>query len=120
MDGKLTVHNRPEFDKYLGTLKGEVEISVRRYRKTRTIPQNRYYWKVIVGMISEDTGQDVDTVHSWLKTKFNKQQIMIKRTLQEVVMSTTTLDSYGFSEEYWEPIRQWANEFLGLVIPEPE
>ena len=23
-DGKLTVHNRPEFDKYLMTLKGEV------------------------------------------------------------------------------------------------
>ena len=71
-------------------------------------------------MISDDTGQDADTVHSWLKTKFNKQLIMIKGTPQEIVMSTTTLDAFGFSEEYWQPIQRWAAEFLGLVIPDPK
>ena len=120
-EGKLSVRGKSDFEQHLKRFEGkEVEVIVRRYRPQRTISQNNYYWGVIVKMISEDTGHDTETVHNWLKTKFNKKRILVKGIPQEVVDTTTRLDVWGFSEDYWEPIQRWAAEFLGLVIPDPD
>ena len=120
-EGKLSLDNRKSFDLYIASFSDcRVEVVVKKERKTRSLSQNAYYWAVIVDMIVQDTGQDKETIHNWLKTKFNKKTIIIRGVPQEVVESTTKLDTWGFSEEYWEPIRRWAAEFLGLVIPDPQ
>lgn len=118
-NGKLRLFDREDFDKYLLSVKGPVELSLKRRLKQRTIRQNRYYWGVIVKLISEHTGFTPTEVHNLLKYQFLKDIMQIGGKTYGTIKSTTELDTQGFSEDYWEPIRQWAAEELNLFIPDP-
>jgi len=83
-------------------------------RKKRSNQQNRFYWGVIVKMISDETGNSVDETHGYLGLKF---RIMRDKKLP-YVRSTTDLSTVEF-EEHNEEIRRWAVEFLNLNIPLP-
>jgi len=89
----------------------------------RTLPENRYYWGVVLKLISEHTGNSTDALHRFFKEEFLYEDIHIK-TKDEVVLkskipqSSATITTLKF-EEYLENIRQWASEFLGVVIPLP-
>jgi len=54
--GNLSVEGR--YYKYLLSLEGAVEVIVRKPKKSRSNPENRYYWGVVVDLISEETGHD--------------------------------------------------------------
>ena len=118
--GKLIISDRHGFDNYIASLSGEVEVSVqkRQQRKDRSNKQNRYYYGVICGVVSSETGYDKDEVHEIMKSKFLKSYKTIKGKEYRYIKSTTMLSTKEF-EEYMDQCRQWAAMELSLYIPEP-
>ena len=51
--GKLKLSNTDRFNNYLLSLDGEVEVLVRYPKKDRSLNQNRYYFGVVVEIISQ-------------------------------------------------------------------
>lgn len=118
-EGKLHVNMREAFRIHLARLEGRpVDIVVRLQKKKRSNQQNRYYWPVIVGMISEHTGHTPDEIHEFLKVRFNPYWIEIDGEKTRVGLSTTELSTVQM-EEYQSRIRTWAGTELGLYIPVP-
>lgn len=90
----------------------------------RSLQQNKYYWKCVVWVIRhrlEQLGNDFDaeTVHNWLKEKFNSVPVIGEggEYLGQVGMSTTEMNKEDFGI-YIDKITAWANDFLQITIPE--
>lgn len=106
----------------------EIEVTIRRKRKHRSDPQNRYYWGVVVEMIRmgiKQLGDDVDSesVHEFLKLRFLPVREKIDENTGEVIYrlpaSTASLSTVEFLE-YVEKCCQFAAEYLGVNIPLPQ
>ena len=114
--GKLTLNNKQQFELFVGSLNGKkVEIVVRPVRKSRTIQQNRYYFGVVLKVISDHTGHDPEDLHNHFKYHFLKKRIGKLTTFY----STTELDKLQFGE-YLDKIIRFAGERLDITIPSPE
>lgn len=124
--GRLFIENRAAFDSSVGSLREgtQVEISVTVLRAARSAPQNRYYWGVVVHLLSEYTGYSVDEMHDFLKAKFLPKHLAVSNGNGTIVDhfviggSTRQLNTIEF-KEYCEQIQQWAVEALGVYIPDP-
>jgi hypothetical protein len=124
--GRLEVRNRKRFAEQLRRMRdGEVIITVARHVATRSQQQNRWYWGVIVELLSEHTGYTPDELHEVLKAKFIPKKLALQDGNGEikgefVIGGTTTgMDKIEFGE-YCESIRRWAAEELDVVIPDPD
>jgi hypothetical protein len=126
-NGRLFIRNRREFDDQIRQLREgcEVEIEVTRRRASRSMQQNRYYWGVVIQMLSEYTGFVPDEMHDVLKAKFIPKKLALcdgnGEVQDEFVLggSTRKMNKNEFGE-YVESIRRWAAETLDLVIPDPD
>jgi hypothetical protein len=115
-DGKLTLVNPERFRRALrGLLNAPVDVTVRRHRRTRSDRQHRYYFGVVVEILSEFTGYTSDEMHDALKWKF--LQVDPGSSLP-TVRSTTNLTTVEF-EDFLERVRMWAAADLRVVIPLP-
>ncbi len=107
---------------YLKTLGSDYQVEVKRQRNTRSMNQNKYYWKCIVQPLAKEIGYLNDEMHDALKVKFNADFEMItvkdKTTGIQKVRSTTQMDTREF-EEYLERIRVWAQIELGIRLKAP-
>ena len=92
----------------------DVEVIVRRPKKTRTDSQRKYYFGVIVALIAEEIGENKNVVHEQLKVKF----LYDLSGEMPKVRSTSDLTTVE-EEEYHSEIRMWASEFLNIYIPLP-
>jgi hypothetical protein len=112
----ILILNAPErYAAYLPTLNGkEVQLSVGSVKKQRTKRENRYYWGVVIRLLSEVTGYNDDEMHDALRMLFLKDT---DRTIP-VIRSTASLTTLEF-ENYLEKIRLWAGEKLNCYIPLP-
>lgn len=124
--GKLNLLERDQFAHALGQFAGQpVSVTVKRLGKKRTSPANRYYRGVVVPLltsaINEAWGEqlDDDEVHELLKRKFNARKVETENGYVKIAASTTRLDTAEFAA-YVETIRQWAAEFFGIDIPDPQ
>ena len=62
--GKVVFRNVGLFNGFLISLEGkEIEVIVRRKKKSRSLPQNAYYFGVVVKLISETTGFTDEEAH---------------------------------------------------------
>jgi hypothetical protein len=106
-----------EFSMFLGRFKetDELEVIVRKKSKKASLPQNRYYYGVIVKIISDFTGHTTDEVDNQLKWKFLKQ---IDERGQEYVPSKMDLSTTD-REAFHEKCRRWGAVVLELNIPLP-
>lgn len=91
--------------------------------KNRSTPQNKYYWSVVVKILSEETGYTTDEIHEIIKYKFLSERKLFRehkglQTFAWIAKSTTILDTKEF-EELMTKIREWASQVLGIWIPEP-
>ena len=92
--------------------------------KGRSNPQNRYYWGVVVSLISDSIGYTRDEVHEMLKHKFLTSMESIKNTRTGISYlipkekSTTQLDTKEW-EQFMSEIREWSSMALNIFIPEP-
>ena len=92
-------------------------------KKQRSNNQNRYYWGVVIDLLSEHTGFNREEMHEVLKHKFLRRTLWIpkKDGIQEqsiITYSTTDLTTKQF-EDYLSEIRIWSSQDLGLFLPEP-
>ena len=98
-----------------------VWVSVVRQSQARTMPQNKYYWSVIVSEIAGYCGEDRDSIHEYLKAKFlgvRNVELLDGQRL-ELPPTTRTLTVEQMTE-YIEQVRQWAATFLGLPLPDAD
>lgn len=85
-------------------------------RKLRSVEQNKYYWGIVIKILSEEIGYSKDEMHEALKRKF-----LVYENVQGLPtqLSTTQLSTIEF-EAYLEQIRRWASMDMGIIIPDPE
>lgn len=119
--GKLTITLSDKFDEYLHTLKGQaVEVIVRKpSNPIRSGQQNKFYWKVYVGTISEETGYSKDQVHEILKAKFlicGEYRDKKDNNIYPITKSTSDLTTDEFTE-FLSQVATWAS-LQGWWIPD--
>lgn len=124
INGKLDIPNRKRLVEELRQAKDcEIVLTIKK-RGKRSNPQNSYYWSVIIPELKyrfRELGNDVDdnTVHEFLKLKFNPEKIVtLEGEVIEVGGSTTDLNKSEFSD-YCDRIRMWAAQTLDINIPDP-
>jgi hypothetical protein len=124
-DGELHLSNRKRFKAELkGAKNQDVEIIVKTKGK-RSNPTNNYYWGVLIEEIRIElkrrgTIADPETIHAFLKQKFNPQRTVIDATGEviEIGGSTTEMNQEEMGE-YLERIIQWCAESLEIHISPP-
>ena len=114
-NNKVIFENKDKFEGYLINLEGkDVEIIVRKRKKNRSIPQNNYYFGVVVAIPAEHFGYTPDEMHESFKWMFLRRHAEGK---PETVRSTTSLTTVEFTS-YVEQCRQWCAENK-IYIPDP-
>lgn len=117
--GKLYVADREQFDRYLTSLQGMVEVVVKKWRKNRSLDQNAWYWGVILRLIADHTGYDSNELHEIYKIRFlESREVDFEGTRYHIIKTTTKLSTVEFGE-YLEKVIQHAAE-LEIVIPPPQ
>jgi len=105
--------------RWLNNLNGvKVELVIKKHRRKRTIPQNSYYWGIVLDLIAESTGYTTEELHEFFKRLYLKKIITIGGVDYEVSESTNKLNTDQFSK-YIEKIKRFAEIKLSLRIPDP-
>jgi len=92
------------------------EVTIKLYKKNRTLEQNRLYWE-IVQLAANELGCDKDGLHDVARQKFLPPVFTeIKGEVHEGRQSTTKLTVAEFSE-YIERVTAWLQVDLGLTLP---
>lgn len=89
-------------------------VEIQKAKQIRSLNQNRYYWGVVVKIISDHTGYISDEVHQILARKFLSYQ----SNDMNFVRSTSKLNTGDF-ENYMDKCRTWAKEDMDVTIPLP-
>lgn len=118
--GTLKLADRTAFTRAMRRMRpGKVVIVVQHPTAGRTSQANRYYWGVVLALISEHTGYEQDELHEYFKKRFNPRTVSLADGEEVVGGSTSKMDTAAFYE-YVERIRRFAvTDLDGLVIPEP-
>ncbi len=126
-DGKFKMSDS-DFERYWKWLlshSGKYQFIIKKVFKKRSLPQNNWYWGVILPMIADEMGEENhDEVHAILRSKFLSKTKVIKGKngeLEEVKITGRThkLSTHLFSI-YVEKCRKFGAEFYGLNIPDPD
>lgn len=104
----------------LKQLRGRYTISVDKPKQSRTLAQNKYYWGVIVPMLSSEFGYFKDEMHELLRRKFLSYTKENPYTGEaEMFARSTTKLSTADMEIYLESIRAWALSEFAVYLPLP-
>ncbi len=103
-----------------------IEITIKRKYKRRSIPENRYYFGVVIqiwkDLIYDEWGEhwSSEQTHEFLKYHCNFKEIVNQNTgeIINIPLSTTDLRTVEF-EEYLEKCRRLAFDFFNVQIPLP-
>lgn len=97
-----------------------LDITIETHRKSRSNLQNRYYWGVVIKILSEEIGYAPDVMHNYMKHKFGfKYDLdMPDNNIHHYEKSTRDYTTVEF-EAYMSALRNWAGEFLNTYIPLP-
>lgn len=104
----------------------EIEITIKRKYKSRSLPQNRTYWGIYIPqfqeMIKEHWGEilSIEETHEILKFHCNYNE-RVNEDTGEIIRtpkSTTELTTVGFME-FQQKLAQLAIEFFNTVLQEP-
>lgn len=96
----------------------KVTVTVKQRRKRRTNPQNKYYWKVVVGTIAGFTGDEPERIHDALRLKFLREPAVVEGGL-DYIGRTSSMTTAEFND-YVERIRVWAFESFNIYLPKPD
>lgn len=95
-----------------------IEVIIRKPRKERSTDQNKYYWGVVIDIISDMTGFSPQEAHDCMRMKFLTSMVEVENASLPRAKSTTELTTVEFMD-YVAQIQQFAAEFLGVYIPDP-
>jgi hypothetical protein len=124
-EGKLIPFNRKRLNNDISLMKdGEVEIVIKKKGK-RSLQSNKYYWGCVLPEILHELKRlgndfDADTIHEYLKQKFNSEKVVVEATgeLIEIGKKTSELNQEEFGL-YLDKVIMWAAQTLEITIPEP-
>lgn len=124
--GKLKIGNRKALEKAVSVMPdGTYEMTLGKKQTRPSDPQRAWYFAQIVPLCAAECGYTKDAMHEILKARHlpkdkaeRKENGVLVGEL--VIGGSITKLSRGEMAEYCEEIRQWANGFLGLQIPEPD
>lgn len=114
-NGVIRLLDKPRFDEWVKSLSGIVEVVVRPPRKPRSNSENRYYWGVIIKLISDHTGSWPEDIHYEFKRRF----LRVGGDDRFPVLRSTTELSTTEAEDYYTKCRVYASSELGILIPLP-
>lgn len=105
---------------------GSYAVTIGKDLKKRSLSQNSYYWSTVVEIIrqalSTAWGERLSkqSTHEILRLKFlaEDKRIGDEGEVLTTIKSTTELDTIDMVE-YTEQCRAFAEEYLGVTIPEP-
>ena len=104
---------------------GDYVMTIERKRRKRSLMQNAYYWGVVVPLVKEgllDVGyrMTMEDTHEFLKGRFNIVEKVNEKT-GEILKSVGSTSQMSTSQmmDYFAEITQWAVEYLGIQIPQP-
>lgn len=120
INGKLILSNPESFKQELINLKERnVFVVVGDEKPTRSNNQNRYYWSVVLGLLSEHTGYTPDEMHEVLLQKFSvKKEVKVGDETHFIKSRSHKMKTDEF-EDYLNMVRNFAQQDLGVTIPLP-
>jgi len=97
----------------------DVWVTMTRKQAAHTMSQQRYYFGVVVALVSEYIGETREDTHELLKQEhLPKRQIeLLDERMLTMPPSTRGLTVEQYTE-YIERCRVWSAQFLGLSIPD--
>ena len=115
--GKIVFDDRAKFLNDVAKFDDDIKIviEVREAKDIRTNAQNRLWWKWIE-VISDETGNEKQEIHSILKYKFLLKEEMIDGELHQGLKSTTTLTKAEFGK-LTQDVFYWANDTFNINLP---
>src|SRR6267154_1800137 len=91
--GQLKVRHREQFEKAMREMReGEVIVSIRKARATRSVQINRLYWRFYVAPLAEYTGYSSQAIHSFLKSKFLEAPVISIANADGEVVDEATVE----------------------------
>jgi hypothetical protein len=106
----------------------EVILTIQKARKSRTNPQNSFYWGVVLQLVQQGlkdaTGEfrSVENIHYNILLKmFAPENEIVNIETGECItekITSSEMTTTQFSEYIME-IQKWSAEFLGINIPNP-
>ncbi len=93
-------------------------VDISRKKQIRTIPQNKLY-RLWLGCIAYETGNDADELHDFFKEKYLEPEIKTIFGQQVKRYTTTTLNTIQF-KNYLDKIQVFAARELSITLPDPE
>lgn len=98
------------------------EVTIKPYRKRRTLNQNSLMWawlNEVAGHVEDHTGQDADDIHEFFKQKFLHPKV-IEIGGETVLKYTTTELSTAEMKDYMDRIYAFVTQEFGIMLPLPE
>ena len=112
--GKITFDTPDEFSKHLWSLEGKViQTIVRKYKTSRTNPQNKLYWFYLT-FIAHELGYETEELHATFKAMF----LTDRSSKFPIVKSTTSLTTTGFTNYIDKIVRKMAE--MDIILPDPK
>ena len=119
-NAKVEFLNKPLFYRDLSQYEDkEAVLLLKPYKDLRSDNQNRYYWGVVIKLLSDELGYFPDEIHEAMKQKFlSIRHVKIGKAEYSIPESTAMKNTTDF-EDYLAKIRIWASKDLELLIPLP-
>ena len=125
IDGYFNLRTIEEF--FRNASNGCYMLNVTKQRKGRTLNQNGWLWGCVYPILLDgllDAGWEftsVEQVHEFFKKQMAQDKVVNYSTgeIVEIPRSTATMDTQQFSM-YVDALRDYAEEFLNVTIPEPD
>lgn len=116
--GKLKFDNPHKYIVRIASLEGKkIELILRQQKSKRSLQYNRYYFGVIVEVLANHLGYDKQSMHDNLKLKFASSPDLSHDGML-IIERTSKMTTVRFMK-YCADIQQWAAEFLGVYLPDP-
>lgn len=131
INGSLKLYDKFSFVNLLKSFEGkEIEIEVKEKKSDRSQEQNAYYWGVVVpivqaGLIDAGFEREIfrrkEAVHELLKGLFCPLVQIVELNIDSITTLEPTTTNLNTKQmlEYFDDIKRWASEFLGVFIPDP-
>ena len=116
-------HNRlvmgQDYIDCLFALEGQdIDLTIEKHRNNRSTRQNKYFYGVIVKMLSDELGYTKDEMADIVKGKFLSEEIKVGNDIIRYTKSSTLLNTLDF-ESLMTDIREWASAELNIFLPLP-
>lgn len=124
IDGYFNLRTISEF--FRTASNGSYMLTITKQRRGRTLNQNDWLWGCVYPILLDgllDAGWEftsVEQVHEFFKKQMAQDNVVNYSTgeIVEIPRSTATMDTQQFSM-YIDALRDYAEEFLNVTIPEP-